>query len=137
MLNIKRQVHSTQNPIVDERDATAEEVPMTYIILTGPDPTDLGESLEAAGATVSRIEGAVTENAMKEAGIATANMMILTDPKEATAIALARQRHRELRIVVYTQESVPPFAGHLADLILDPNVIDRGVVIEELLADTR
>ena len=106
---------------------------MTHTILTGPDPHDLRTALEAAGDDVVSIDGIVSDNALKEADVTGAARLVLTDPTEATAIPLARDHVPDLTVAVYAAESVPPFASHLADLVIDPAAIDVEMFVEELL----
>jgi hypothetical protein len=51
---------------------------------------------------------------------------------QATAIPVARELNDGLRIVVYTDDSLPEFARPLADLILDPDLFGPEAVAEEL-----
>lgn len=103
------------------------------VIVAGPDPKRIGEALAEAGAAVVRLDGLITADALDDAGLREADVFVLTDPAEATAIPLARELRPDLRIVVYAEEAIPPFATHLADLIIDPAAIDQAVVVEEIL----
>ncbi|MFB6137580.1 MAG: CTP synthetase [Halobacteriaceae archaeon] len=103
------------------------------VILVGPD-RGLGDALRDAGATVTRVEGLATADALAEAGIADADLLVLTDPAEATAIPVALEANPDLRVVGYTAESLPEFAVRGLERSLDPALYDPGVVAEELVS---
>lgn len=106
---------------------------MTRAIVTDPDPTEIGAALEDDGATVTRVTRPITAATLEGAGIADADLFVLTDAEEATAIPLARERNSDVRIVVYGTENLPEFAGHQADLVITPETLDQDIVVEELL----
>lgn len=105
------------------------------VLVAGPDPTDVGSSLADAGASIARLDGAITSRVLTDANVEDAQILIVTDPEEATGIPLARELNPDIEVVVYADESVPPFASHIADLIIDPAAISRSVLVEELLAE--
>ncbi len=106
---------------------------MSKIIIAGPDSTDLGSTLTEEGATIASVPAPVTVAALEAAGLSEADLFVLTEHEEATAIPIVRERRPTIPIVVYTADGVPDFASHLADLIISPNAMDQPVVIEELL----
>lgn len=106
---------------------------MTHIILAGPDEKQLGDVIESAGGTVTRLTGPLTKQRLTQAGIEDTDILVLTDVREATAIVLTREVAPEVKIVVYATETIPDFASHLADFRIDPNALDQGMVVEELL----
>lgn len=106
---------------------------MTKIILAGADATDIGPALTEAGGTVARVEPPVTSNAMQAAGLDEADLFVLTDTEEATSLPLVRDRRPDIEIVVYSTDSVPDFASHIADLIIDPAALPLPTVVEEVL----
>ena len=104
-------------------------------VVAGPDEHGLGEELAACGVAISRIEGLVTADALAEAGIADAAYFVLTDVEEATGIPVAKEKNPEVRIVTYATRSLPEFVATVADLAVDPELLDAATVAEELLAD--
>lgn len=103
------------------------------ILLAGSDTGGLAAAFEQAGASVERLDGIVTASSLEAAGIDAADVFVLTDPTEATAIPLARERRPHLSVVVYAEDRLPDFAGHLADLIIHPSAVEPTVVVEEVL----
>ena len=105
---------------------------MTQSIITGPDPYDVAEELEKSGIAVQHISGLVTATELEAAGVETAAYLIVTDPTEATGIPLAREQNDSISVIVYALDSVPDFARHLADLILDPSLIPVDDLVEKI-----
>ncbi|MGM0605740.1 MAG: DUF7126 family protein [Halobacteriota archaeon] len=102
------------------------------VIVAGPDRHGLGEALEAEGATVARIDDVVSAETLEAAGIDAADAIAFTDTAEATGIAVAKDRHPDVQIVVYADESLPEFATAQTDLAIDPRLLDASIVAEEL-----
>lgn len=102
-------------------------------IVTGSDERDLSLALESEGVTVVRIEGVVTGDALDAAEIASADLLVVTDVEEVTAVSVARERNPDLRVVVYSTDSVPEFARGIIDLALDPALLSPDIVAEELV----
>ena len=102
-------------------------------VVAGPDEHGLGEELAALGVEVRRIDGLVTADALAEAGIDRAAYFVLTDVEEATGIAVARERNPDVRIVTYAGRSLPEFVATVADLAVDPGLLDAATVAEELV----
>jgi hypothetical protein len=105
---------------------------VTRAILAGPDDAGLGPALEAQGVEVRRVTGVVTAAALDAAGVADADLFVLTDLGEATAISVAKERNPALRVVVYSPDSLPEFARAQTDLAMDPSLFDVDLVAEEL-----
>ncbi|WP_281195178.1 CTP synthetase [Halorubrum sp. F4] len=103
-------------------------------VVAGPDEHGIGEELEALGATVSRIEGVVSADALKDAGIGDADYFVLTDPDEATGIPVAKELNPSVTVVTYAGRSLPEFVAGVADLAVDPALVGADVVAEELVA---
>lgn len=101
-------------------------------IIAGPDGDGLGEALTARGVEIARVEGTATREKLVEAGIETAETLVLTDVAEATAIPIAKDDNPGVRVVVYSEETIPEFARGQADLAVDPNLLGPDVVAEEL-----
>ncbi|MFB6218368.1 MAG: CTP synthetase [Halobacteriaceae archaeon] len=100
-------------------------------VVAGPD-RGIADALEAEGVAVSRLDGAVTAAGLEAAGIADADLFVLTDAEEATAIPVARELNPGLRLVAYAPASLPEFAGAQVDLAVRPGVLDAAAVAEEL-----
>ncbi|SEA36332.1 hypothetical protein SAMN04488065_2835 [Haloplanus vescus] len=105
---------------------------MTRAILAGPDDAGLGAALEGEGIDVARVEGVLTASVLAEAGLDDADLFVLTDLDEATAIAVAKDHNPDVRVVVYSHDSLPEFARGQADLAMDPDLFGVDMVAEEL-----
>lgn len=101
-------------------------------ILTGPDATGLGDALTALDVEVVRIDGVTTREKLLEAGIEAADTLVLTDVRDATAIAVAKEDNPDVRVVVYAEDTLPEFARGQADIAVDPALLGPDVVAEEL-----
>ena len=104
-------------------------------IVSGPDDHGIGEELSTLGAAVSRIEGAVSADALNAAGIDAADHLVLTDVAEATGIAVAKELNPSVTVVTYAARSLPEFVAGVADIAVDPALMDPDVVAAELVAD--
>jgi len=104
-------------------------------IVAGPDPEGLGDALEAEGVDVVRIADTVSASTLDDAGIETADLLVLTDVVEATGISVAKDRNPDVRAVVYSRDSLPEFAKGQTDLAVDPALLAADVVAEELAAE--
>ncbi|RCU47566.1 CTP synthetase [Haloplanus salinus] len=105
---------------------------MTRAILAGPDRDGLGAALEVQGLDVTRVEGILTASVLDGAGVADADLFVLTDLDEATAIPVVKDRNPDARVVVYSHDSLPNFARGQADLAMDPDLFGVDMVAEEL-----
>lgn len=101
-------------------------------IFAGSDADDLVPALEAEGVTVTRIDGVATRPALEEAGVVDADLFVLTDVGQATAVPIARDLTDDLRVVVYTTDSLPEFASGQVDFAVDPALLGPDAVAEEL-----
>lgn len=106
---------------------------MTRAIVAGPDPEGLGDALADAGVDVTRLDGVLTADALADAGVDDADLFVLTEASEATAIPVARERNPDVRIVLYSRDSLPEFAKGQADLAVDPALLGVDIVAEELI----
>jgi len=104
-------------------------------VVAGPDERGLGEELAALGVGITRIDGLVTAAKLEDAGIDDADLFVLTDVEEATGIPIAKELNPDVRIVTYASRSLPEFVATVADLAVDPDLLDPATVAEELLAD--
>ncbi|WP_380681732.1 DUF7126 family protein [Salinigranum sp. GCM10025319] len=102
------------------------------IVIAGEDDEGLAATLEAAGATVRRVDGVATRNSLSAAGIDDADVFLLTDMADATAISVAKNQNPDVRVVTYATDSLPEFARAQADLALDPALFSPDLVAEEL-----
>lgn len=101
-------------------------------VVAGPD-SSIADALEAEGVEVTRVTDEVlSKSVLDTAGIAEADLYVLTDPNEATSIPLALEANPDLRVVYYAEQSMPEFVRAQVDLALDPDVLDPAVVAEEL-----
>jgi hypothetical protein len=101
-------------------------------IVAGPDPDGLSDALADEGVSITRIDGVVSATTLEEAGIDDAAMLVLTDMDEASGIPVAKELNTGVRVVVYTEQSLPDFAAAQTDLAVDPALLDVRVVAEEL-----
>jgi hypothetical protein len=107
----------------------------TRAVLVGPDDGGLGAALSAAGVEVQTVDGVPTGEALDQAGIADAELFVVTDMTEVTTIAVARDRNPGLRVIVYGKGTLPPFARGQTDFAVDPAALAPDTVAEELLGD--
>ena len=101
-------------------------------IVAGPDPDGLGDALAEEGFTITRIEDLVSSSTLEAAGIDDAAMLVLTDVGEASGIPVAKELNPDVRVVVYSEQSLPEVATRQTDLAVDPALLDVSVVAEEL-----
>ncbi|MFB6123504.1 MAG: CTP synthetase [Haloferacaceae archaeon] len=105
---------------------------MTTAIVAGPDVDGLVSALERAGVQVTRVEGVVTAAVLDDAGVADADLYVLTDLDEATSIPVAKERNPDVRVVVYSRDSLPEFVRGSADIAMDPDLFAPDMVADEL-----
>ncbi|MFB6078848.1 MAG: CTP synthetase [Halarchaeum sp.] len=101
------------------------------VVIVGPD-RGLGDALSERGATVTRIEGVASGERLREAGIETADLLVVTDVGEATAVPVALEANPDLRTVVYAPDSAPEFVRGNLDLAVHPDVLSLDAVADEL-----
>lgn len=102
------------------------------VVFIGPD-RGLGSALADRGAAVSRINGIGSGDALRSAGIEDAELLVLTDVGEATAVPVALELNPSLRVVVYAPDTLPEFVRAQVDLAVSPAVLEAAVVAEELV----
>jgi DNA-binding transcriptional LysR family regulator len=102
-----------------------------YAILVGPDRS-LDAALRDQGVETVRLDGHATGESLADAGVADADLLVITDVAEATAIPVARDVNPDLRVVIYSPETMPEFARGQVDLAVAPGVLDPDVIAEEL-----
>jgi len=102
-------------------------------ILVGPD-RDLADALESVGVSVTRVDGRGTGGALDDAGVADADLLVVTDVDEATAIPIAKEAAPGIRAVIYAPDTMPEFVRGQVDLAIDPAVLSPEAVADELAA---
>jgi hypothetical protein len=102
-------------------------------IVVGSD-AGIAAALEAEGAEVTRLEGVASGERLEDAGVADADLLVVTDVGEATAVPVARELNPDIRTVAYTGDGVPEFVKGVLDLTVDPALLDAEAVAEELTA---
>jgi len=107
----------------------------TKAVIAGADPEGLGEALAERGVDVSCAAGTATRPDLEEAGIADADVLVVTDIGLATSIPVSTDLNEALRVVIYVQDAATEFARSQADLIVDPDLMDPDTVAEELTRD--
>lgn len=103
-----------------------------YAILAGPDPDGLGAQLREQGVDATTIDGVATRPKLEEAGVHEADLFVLTDVEQATAIPIVKDLNESVRAVVYDRKSLPEFVRGQADLAVDPELLGPDAVAEEL-----
>lgn len=106
---------------------------MSEVIIAGDDPDGIGAALETQGGTVRYAEGTASRSSLEAAGVESADALVLTDAGLATSVTVAVDCNPELRVVIYTRDSVPEFVKGQAGHIVDPELLDPDTVAEELL----
>jgi Trk K+ transport system NAD-binding subunit len=105
---------------------------MSEVVIAGDDPDGLGPALSGHGAHVSRAAGTANRPALENAGIVDADVLVVTDAGLATSVPIAVDLNPDLRVVVYTRESVPEFVRGQAGHIVDPELLGPEAVAEEI-----
>ncbi len=103
-------------------------------ILVGPD-RGLGDALESTGVSLTRIDGPGTRDALGEAGVDRADLLVVTDVGEATAVPIAKEANPGVTAVIYAPDTMPEFVRGQVDLAVDPDLLAPDVVATELVAD--
>lgn len=103
-------------------------------VVIGPDADGLGDALSDAGVDVARADGTATRDQLIDAGVDSAELLVVTDSVLATSIPLARELNADVRVIAYIHDSLPEFARTTAELILDPELMGPETVAEELTA---
>jgi len=101
-------------------------------VFAGPDEEGLSAALRAVDVTVTHIEGIANRPALEDAGIHEADVYLLTDAGQATSVVVARDLNPELRVVAYTDDSLPEFLSGQEVLAIDPALLDAAAVAEEI-----
>jgi hypothetical protein len=100
-------------------------------IIAGPD-RGLRTAFEEQGVEVTALDGVITREELTAAGVADADLIVVTDVGEASAVPVARRDNPDIRVVIYDGETMPDFVRGQVDLAVDPDLLDPSVVAEEL-----
>ncbi|SFG46942.1 hypothetical protein SAMN04488063_2150 [Halopelagius inordinatus] len=103
------------------------------VLIAGEDADGLGDALLDYGADLTRIEGMATRESLLAAGIETADLLVLTEMDDASAIPVAKEENPDVRVVTYARDSLPEFVRGQTDLAVDPDLLSVDVVAEELV----
>jgi hypothetical protein len=104
-------------------------------ILVGPD-RGLGDALESTGISLARIDGPGTGDALASAGVEAADLLVVTDVGEATAVPIAKDKNSSVEVVIYAPDTMPEFVRGQVDLAIDPDLLSPDVVATELAGET-
>jgi voltage-gated potassium channel Kch len=102
------------------------------VLLVGPEDRGLEAAFTSLGCEVLRLRDVATAETLERAGVESADILVLTDPGDATAVPIALERNPDLRTVIYSPDGIPEFVRGQLDLALDPRVLDPEMVAEEL-----
>jgi Trk K+ transport system NAD-binding subunit len=105
---------------------------MMHVVFAGHDDDGLRTHLEDEGGDVATVEDIATRPALEEAGIVDADLFVLTDVDQATAVPIAKDLNEDLEVVIYSRDSLPEFASAQVDLAVDPDLLGPDAVAEEL-----
>lgn len=103
-------------------------------IFAGVDEHELVGELEAVGYEVTVVADVANRPALEEAGVHDADLYVLTDVGQATSIPVAKDLNEDVRVVCYTDDSLPEFVSGQEVLSVDPALLDSATVAEELAA---
>jgi hypothetical protein len=100
-------------------------------VVAGPD-RGIEAALRELGAETTRVEGVPTGETLRTAGIADADLYVLTDTAEATSVSVAKDENPPVRVVVYSPDTIPEYARGQVDFAIAPDALDPETVAEEL-----
>ncbi|MFC7059243.1 DUF7126 family protein [Halovenus salina] len=103
----------------------------THVVVTGTDTHDIAGAIEEEGFAVTAVDIG-NRSVLEDADIAEAEVYVLTEAAQATSVPVAKDINSELKVVVYTEDSLADFALPQTDLILDPALFDPEEVATEL-----
>mgnify|MGYP001027511546 CR=1 FL=1 len=105
-----------------------------YAILVGPD-RELEAALRDHGVETARLDGNATGESLADARVADADLLVVTDVAEATAVPIAREANPGVRVVIYSPETMPEFVRGQVDLAVAPGVLSPDAIAAELAGD--
>lgn len=94
--------------------------------------TGIRDALDEQGYDVTVIGGLGTAAALEEAGVEDAELLVVTDITESTAIPIAKDANPDIRVIVYSEETMPEFVRGQVDLAISPDVLSPEIVAEEI-----
>lgn len=104
---------------------------MSKVIVAGANGEEISAAIESEGYEVERIDVA-NRPALEEAGIHEVKTYVLTEVEQATSISVAKDLNTDVKVIVYSDGSLPDFARGQADLALDPALFEPSDIAEEL-----
>ena len=123
-------------PDTSELWAAEPDVVAMYAILVGPD-RELEAALRDQGVETTRLGGPATGESLSDARVAEADLLVVTDVGEATAIPVAREANPGVRVVIYAPETMPEFVRGQVDLAVAPGVLSPDVIATELAGNSQ
>jgi voltage-gated potassium channel Kch len=102
-------------------------------VVAGADAEGISEELEALGVTVERVDSPVFADALEDAGVADAELFVLTDLAEGISITLAKEINPDVRAVCFGSGELPESVAGTVDLVVDPSLLGPEAVAEELV----
>lgn len=102
-------------------------------VVAGPD-RGIEAALRERGVETTCVDGVPTGETLRAAGIADADLYVLTDTAEATSVSVAKDENPDVRVVVYSPDTIPEFARGQVDFAIAPDALPADAVAEELTA---
>jgi hypothetical protein len=102
------------------------------VVFAGADVEGLVDELRERGADVTVVDGIANRPALEDAGIHEADIFLITDVGQATSIVVAKDINPDLRVVAYTDDSLPEFVSGQEVLSVDPALLGPDAVADEL-----
>lgn len=100
-------------------------------VVAGPD-RGIESALREVGAETTRVDGVPTGDSLRAAGVADADLYVLTDTAEATSVSVAKDLNPGVRVVVYSPDTIPEYARGQVDFAIAPDLLAPDAVAEEL-----
>ncbi len=101
------------------------------VVVAGPD-RGIEAALRDLGTETTRVDGVPTGETLRAAGIADADLYVLTETAEATSVSVAKDANPDVRVVVYSPDTIPEFARGQVDFAIAPDALAPDAVAEEL-----
>jgi len=102
------------------------------VVFAGADAQGLVDALRDRGADVTVVDGIANRPALEDAGIHEADVFLITDVGQATSIVVAKDINPDLRVVAYTDDSLPEFVSSQEVFAMDPALLGPDAVANEL-----
>ena len=102
---------------------------MSRVLLLGAH-AGLDAAFAAAGVTVETLAAGADAAQLTAAGIADAELLVVTQMADATTAVVARELHPQLRVIAYSDESLPPVATTQVDLAVDPALVSPAGLVD-------